>query len=147
MDTKIKQLYWFLSLRFSFSLGGLFVVCIFRPSVRYIVFESKLRPKMTWESNTQKKIHTTFYMCQLFGRTHKFSASINGICSNQGIFIALTTVQKVDLLLYFFCIFCHCVPTSWRILHSRTTLWFSVYLGVVALLKNTVGFLFLSISL
>lgn len=58
VDTKIKQLYWFLSL--SLSLVGFFVVCVFQASVRYIVFKQKLRMTKNRTSIYTKNRHKIF---------------------------------------------------------------------------------------
>lgn len=48
-------------------------------------------------------IDTQFYMCQLSAEAHKFSASINGICSAyRGIFMAQQQCQRLRLLFFGF---------------------------------------------
>lgn len=81
-------------------------------------------------------------MCQLFGRTHKFSASINGICSNQGIFIALTTVQKVVFIvvvLLYILSFRSDIMTYFAFTHNALIL---CLFGCGSLVKNTIVVLF-----
>lgn len=92
VDTKIKQLYWFLSL-----LCMYFFWLYFKPACVVIrLWLARI------ENGAKKTATPKFYMCQLFGGTHKFSASINGIRSNRGIFMAQQQCKRLWLLVGFF---------------------------------------------
>lgn len=118
-----------------------------------------------WRSTESEKsppsIDTQFYMCQLFAETHKFSASINGLCSAyRGIFMARNNSAKgCDLCLWFLLfrlrffifisnrvvLFFLCVPQIMTLFCISRTFWFlaltvsvcAFFLGVVLSACNT----------
>lgn len=82
------------------------LVCIYRISQRVrCVYPNIGAATMT---KYRKNIDTQFYMCQHFAGTHKFSASINGICTKSRHIYGSTTVQKVAIA-WLLCVVFLCV--------------------------------------